>query len=66
MKGLKNTKVNIYSPTGQLLTTQYTDEDGYYFFQYKHKAKSAYYMVKLPNYGRSVSVLVKANGFSGI
>jgi uncharacterized repeat protein (TIGR01451 family) len=61
-----NAKVVIYDPYGKVLTTLYTDADGYYMFEYKHKAKSATYTVKMPNYGKSVSVTVKANGFAAI
>ncbi|MFX0200112.1 MAG: LamG-like jellyroll fold domain-containing protein, partial [Candidatus Hodarchaeota archaeon] len=32
-------KVEIYDPDGCLLTTVFTDEDGFYFFYYKHKGK---------------------------
>lgn len=61
-----NTKVEIYDPKGVKLTTLYTDEDGYYMFLYKHTAKAATYTIKLPNYGRTVSVLVKSNGFAAV
>ncbi len=59
-------QVKIFSPTNTLLTTQTTDEDGYYMFEYKHKAKSATYTVKLPAYNKSTAVTVKANGFAPV
>ena len=55
--------VRIYSPTGILLGTVYTDEDGFYLFLYKHKAKSATYTVKVPNFNKQQSVTIKANGY---
>jgi hypothetical protein len=58
--------VQIYSPTKALLTTLTTDADGYYMFPYKHTAKSATYTVKLPQYNKSVSITVKANGFAAV
>ena len=61
-----NTKVTIYDPAGKLLTTVYTDVDGYYMFPYKHTSKSATYTVKVPNYNKSTAITVKANGFAGI
>jgi hypothetical protein len=61
-----NTLVEIYSPKGAKLVTLYTDEDGYYMFLYKHTAKAATYTIKLPNYGRTVSITVKANGFAAV
>ncbi len=60
--------VKIYDPAGKLLTTVYTDADGYYMFAYKHTAKSATYKV-VASYGRwtnTVSVTVKANGFAAV
>jgi len=60
---VKGKKVVIKSPTGSILSTLYTDADGYYMLEYKHRAKSATYTVQLPDYGKSVAVTVKANGF---
>jgi hypothetical protein len=60
----KGARVQVYSPTGSLLGTVYTDEDGYYLFEYKHKAKAATYTVKLPDYKLQQSATVKANGFA--
>jgi hypothetical protein len=63
---LEGVKVVIYNPKGQVLATLYTDADGYYMYAYKHTSKSATYTVKLPGYAKSVSVLVKANGFAAV
>jgi hypothetical protein len=65
-KPVSNAKVAIYNPTGGVLTTQYTDEDGYYMYAYKHTAKAATYTVKLPGWAKSTSITVKANGFAPI
>jgi hypothetical protein len=61
---LKNSQIKVYGPTGTLIGTVYTDEDGYYLLLYKHKAKSATYTVKLPAYSLQQSVTIKANGFA--
>ena len=61
-----NVKVDIYDPKGVKMTTVYTDADGYYMYAYKHTAKSATYTVKVPAYGKSVAVTVKANGLAAI
>ena len=36
-----NVKVQIYGPTGTLLGTVYTDNDGWYFYNYKYQRKSS-------------------------
>ena len=56
--------VQIYNPTGDLLATVLTDADGFYYYEYKHKAKSATYTIKLPDYSVQQSVTIKANGFA--
>jgi len=61
---VQGVKVNIYRPTGALLGTVFTDEDGVYLFPYKHTGKAAYYTIKLPDYGKQVKVLVKSNGWA--
>jgi hypothetical protein len=58
---VQGVKVQIIGPTGTLLATVYTDEDGFYFFYYKATGKAATYTVKLPVYGKSASVTVKPN-----
>jgi hypothetical protein len=40
-----------------------TDVDGNYYIAYKHKAKAAEYLVKLPAYNKQQKVTIKANGF---
>jgi hypothetical protein len=59
-----NVKVLIYNSSNSLVGTVCTDEDGYYLFEYKHKAKAATYKVKLPAYKMETSVTIKANGFA--
>jgi hypothetical protein len=63
---VEGARVVIYNPKGQVLATLYTDADGYYMYAYKHTAKSATYTVKLPGYAKSVSILVKPNGFAAV
>ncbi|MGH9199551.1 MAG: hypothetical protein ACRD1T_27950, partial [Acidimicrobiia bacterium] len=58
----KNVKVLIYQGT-KLMGTVYTDEDGWYMWQYKYTGKPATFTVKLPNYGLSTSATLKSNGF---
>ncbi len=65
-KPVANGKITIYDPTNKLLTTQYTDADGYYMYAYKHTAKAATYTIKAPAYGKSTAVTVKANGFAAV
>ena len=59
---VEDVRVQIYNSSGSLLATVYTDEDGFYFYSYKHKGKAATYTIVLPDYGISKSVMVKANG----
>lgn len=47
----------------QGLASGVTDEDGCFFYEYKHKGKGQCYTVTLPIYGVSESVLLKANKF---
>jgi hypothetical protein len=61
-----NVKVVVYNPKNAVLTTLYTDQDGYYMFPYKHTAKAATYTLKLPAYNKSQAITVKANGFAAI
>jgi hypothetical protein len=60
---VKNVEVLIYGPTGELLATMYTDEDGWYMWQYKHKGKWADYTVELPAYNLAQTVTLKGNAF---
>jgi len=57
-------KVQLYGPTGKLISTAYTDADGFYPIVYKHTGKAAQYKVKLPDYGLEKSVTLKANGYA--
>jgi len=50
-------------PTGELLGTLYTDEDGWYMWQYKHKGRRADYTVELPAYNLAQTVTLKGNAF---
>ena len=65
-KPIANGKITIYDPSNKLLTTQYTDADGYYMYAYKHTSKAATYTIKAPAYGKSTAVTVKANGFAAV
>lgn len=57
-----NTKVLIYQGT-KLMSTVYTDEDGWYMWSYKWTGKAATFTVKMPAYNLSQSVTLKANGY---
>jgi hypothetical protein len=57
-------KVQIYGPTGKLLSTTVTDADGFAMFQYKHTGKPANYTVKLPDLNVQKVVTMKANEFA--
>jgi len=59
-----NVKVEIYSPTKVKLGTVYTDQDGYYMFNYKYSGKEATFTVKLPAYNLSQQVKLKSNSFA--
>lgn len=57
----------IYQPHGKtILTTLYTDADGYYMFAYKHTSRSGAFYVEAPAYGLTRAISVKANGFAGV
>lgn len=56
---LADVEVRIYGPDGKLLATVKTDEDGWYFFNYKHTGKAATY--KIVCSGTIKEVTVKAN-----
>jgi hypothetical protein len=65
---LESVTIKIYSPTNALLATLSTDEDGYYMFEYKHKAKSATYKIVASSgtWSEIVDVTIKANGFAAV
>jgi len=58
-----NVKVKIYDASNKLVTTVYTDQDGWYMWQYKYTGKATTFTVKLPSYNQSKSVTLKSNGF---
>jgi hypothetical protein len=61
---IPNVKVQIYDSTGaKLLATVYTDEDGWYMWQYKYTGKSATFVVKLPGLKLLQQVTMKSNRF---
>ena len=60
---LPNVKVQIYDSSNKLLATVYTDQDGWYMWQYKYTGKAATFTVKLPSYNLSQAVTLKSNGF---
>jgi len=61
---VQNVKVQIFGPSGILLKTVYTDQDGWYSYPYKHTAKSATYTITLPEHNQSKTVIVKSNGLA--
>ena len=56
--------VQIYDPDGKLLAAVYTDEDGWYMYNYKHTRKAATFTMKLPDYNKQQSVTLKANSLA--
>jgi hypothetical protein len=59
---IPNVKVQIYDSTGtKLLATVYTDEDGWYMWQYKYTGKSTTFLVKTLKLLQRVTM--KSNGF---
>jgi hypothetical protein len=66
---VKNAKVQIYDSSNKLLATVYTDEDGWYMWQYKWTGKAAAFTVKMTPptpYKQTVlsqTVTLKANGY---
>jgi hypothetical protein len=52
-------KVEIYKPDGKLLSQVYTDQDGWYMYQYKHTSKPMPYTVKLPVFAPVTTEQVK-------
>jgi cysteine-rich repeat protein len=58
-----NVQIKIYDSSNKLLATVYTDQDGWYMWQYKYTGKAATFTVKLPAYNKSQSVTLKSNGF---
>jgi len=59
---IPNVKVQIYDSTGtRLLATVYTDEDGWYMWQYKYTGKATTFVVKTLKQLKSLTM--KSNGF---
>ena len=56
--------VEFYKPDGSYIGNTETDENGYFFYYYKHKGKAADYTVKLPDYGLEDVVTLKAVKFT--
>ncbi|MEM2130862.1 MAG: carboxypeptidase-like regulatory domain-containing protein [Candidatus Bathyarchaeia archaeon] len=61
---IQGVEVKIYGPDGKLLATVCTDEDGWYFFNYKHTGKEATYRIVCN--GISIPVKLKANQLAQI
>jgi hypothetical protein len=64
-------KVEIFGPTGSLLGSAVTDEDGWYVFSYKYSGKEASFTVKLPvsdyvSIADQQTVTLKSNGFARV
>ena len=62
-------KVQIFGPGGTLIGTATTDEDGWYYYAYKQKAKAAAYTVNLLQadgitLDQTQTVTIKANGYA--
>ena len=53
--------VKIYKPDRKVLATVYTDEDGWYMYQYKHTGKAMIYSIELPGYNQIKTVSLKSN-----
>jgi len=59
-----NVQVKIYDSSNKLQVTVYTDQDGWYMWQYKYTGKAAPFTVKLPAYNNlAQSVTLKSNAF---
>jgi hypothetical protein len=56
-------KVVLTNSSGKVIVESFTDEDGVYWLNYKHTGKAATYYVKVPAYGKSQAITLKANGF---
>jgi hypothetical protein len=56
-------KAQIYDTSNKLVATVYTDQDGWYMWQFKYTGKATTFTVKLPAYGLAQVVTLKSNGF---
>jgi hypothetical protein len=61
---LANVKVEVVGPTGKVVSSTFTDEDGYTMYSYKHKGKAQDFIVRLPLLGIQQTVTMKANGYA--
>src|SRR5262249_22461897 len=59
-------RVQFFDPHGTLIATTTTDSDGFYNFTYKAKGKAQTYTVKLPDYNKTKTVVLKANGYGKV
>ena len=59
-------KMELRTLKGQLVTTQTTDEDGWYFLNYKHTGKASDYIVVSVPTGVRKQVTLKANGMAQV
>jgi len=59
---LQGTTVEFYKK-GELIGTIETDENGFYYIDYKHKGKPSDFTIKLPEYGLEYTEEMKANKF---
>ncbi len=57
-----NAKVMIYQGT-KLMSTVYTDIDGWYMWPYKYTGKPTTFTIKLSEFGLSKSITLKSNGY---
>jgi hypothetical protein len=53
--------LKLYGPKGNYIGMAQTDEDGWYFFSYKHTGKAATFTVTMPSFGLTKQLLLKAN-----
>lgn len=66
---IKDAKVEIYKPDGSKLSTLYTDEDGFFYYPYKHIGKAAQYKIMVSAAGyqsQTITLLVKSNQFISV
>jgi hypothetical protein len=61
-----NVTVQIYDASAKKTWTVYTDEDGWYMWQYKYTGKPANFTITLPDYNEQQTVRLKANGFLNV
>ena len=47
-----------------MLATVYTDNDGWYLYNYKYTGKAATFTIKLPAYNLNASVTIKSDSMT--